>query len=158
MSVETFVPRMVPDQIEPAVGWRAWLAIGTPHGGMRLWSIVYPELWRPGQPLVAHCPHHTYRHPISERCTCGIYAAHRREDVVAHLVRPPIRIPARLVVGEVAMWGRVIEGERGLRATHAYPRRLWLLDEDDLPRADLLTPHLAAYGVPVEAGRLRDLD
>lgn len=156
MSVETYVPPVTPDGIEPLDGWRGWLVL--PHSaGARLWSMVYPELWQPGRPTVARCPHHAYRHPISEHCTCGIYAAHRVEDVVPHLVAPPVDVPVRFAVGRVAMWGRIIEGEQGLRASHAYPTELILLDSDGSDDAVFFTPHLAAYGVPVTHGRLQDI-
>jgi len=156
MSIETCLPVVIPDQIAPLIGWRGWLVLPHPQGAC-LWSIVYPQAWPAGRATIAGCPHRAWRHPISERCTCGIYAAHHLEDVVRHLVAPPADVPVRFAVGEVALWGRVIEGEHGVRASHAYPQRLILLDADGSDDAELLTPHLARYGVPVTHGRLRDL-
>lgn len=48
------------------------------------------------------------------------------------------------VWGKVALWGDVIEHDRGYRARYAYPVELWVND----PKADVLTEHLSkAYGV-----------
>jgi hypothetical protein len=66
--------------------------------------------------MVASCasPKHA---PPGDRCRCGLYAA---------------ADPGTLdwgpsdheVLGVVALWGRIVEGERGWRASHAYPRLL----------------------------------
>jgi hypothetical protein len=62
-----------------------------------------------------------------------------------------MRLP--LVIGKVALWGRVIPAERGYRAQYGYPKRLWLvweslepLEQPGARRIELA----AAYGVPVE--------
>lgn len=55
------------------------------------------------------------------------------------------------VVGEVALWGEVIEHEQGYRARYAYPARLWV-------RPRVRNAHEVArelgrtYGVPCEVG------
>jgi hypothetical protein len=51
-----------------------------------------------------------------------------------------------VVLGEVSMWGGVIEGTQGWRAQYAYPRRLLVPFEAWRQGAVLRT----AYGVPVE--------
>jgi hypothetical protein len=67
------------------------------------------------------------------------------------------------VIGTVSLWGTVVEGERGWRASHAYPRRIyvpvpsrraWLnpvggLRRPALPPAEIAYA-LAEYGVTVE--------
>jgi hypothetical protein len=46
------------------------------------------------------------------------------------------------VIGEVEIWGRVIECENGWRSEYAYPKELWLLGEG-------LESLSWKYGVPV---------
>lgn len=90
-------------------------------------------------------------------CRCGIYggavgrgrALVPRETALAH--------PRRLLIGRVALWGDVVEGPLGWRASHAYPielfvpasvaaqtgyRRRGYVDETMLA--------LEEYGVPVD--------
>jgi hypothetical protein len=84
-------------------------------------------------------------------CHCGIYAA-RDLETLGRLATPNLRAP--LVVGKVALWGRIIPAELGYRAQFGYPKRLWLVWESLEP----LVGHpgarrvglAAAYGVPVE--------
>ena len=47
----------------------------------------------------------------------------RREDVSGEVYAPTMYARG-YVLGEVALWGRVIEHEKGYRATCAYPYRL----------------------------------
>jgi hypothetical protein len=57
------------------------------------------------------------------------------------------------VIGRVALWGDVVEGPRGWRASHAYPADLLLpaANINRRPMAGLSTMamELADYGVPV---------
>lgn len=48
----------------------------------------------------------------------------RREDVSGEGYAPTRIYGGGHVLGEVALWGRVIEHEKGYRATCAYPYRL----------------------------------
>jgi hypothetical protein len=57
-------------------------------------------------------------------------------------------LPGVLVVGQIALWGRCIEHERGWRASHAYPHHLYVFAEDAALAATLRDRYL----VPVEYG------
>lgn len=74
-------------------------------------------------------------------CACGVYA-YKCSVPVEHSDTP-------FVVGEVNLWGRVIEHEDGYRAQFAYPRRLYVVDggTEGQRIANALT---LAYGVPCE--------
>lgn len=157
---------VVPDAIQPVVGWRTWLLVET-EAGYRLQSIIYPTPWPARGSLRAGCRrepsllHRLQRrkHPahdtISVRCTCGIYASTGPEGAAAYLdYALPFTRPCRRAIGQVALWGRVVECERGWRAERAYPLRLFLpvytlRAAPELRRvaADLR----AAYGAEVEA-------
>ena len=76
-----------------------------------------------------------------ESCTCGIYALNDAMGL-------PLGVASRLfsqgyVFGRVKLWGKVIRGDRGARAQHAYPSRLYI------PSSSLTDSALRAFGVPL---------
>jgi hypothetical protein len=60
---------------------------------------------------------------------------------------------APCAIGRVVLWGTVVEGTHGWRASHAYPAELWLPDADrmgvGLPGIASIALGLADYGIPV---------
>lgn len=155
---------VAPDYAAPLVGWRTWAAVER-KGGLALRSMVYEGRWPPGEPLVATCrllprsrrlarllwfePHEA----PDERCECGVYAASAPELALPYLSRLGLIRGARYaLIGRVALWGRVIECERGWRGTFAYPTHLYLRYASRRKGADAraLAGRLAIYGVPVE--------
>lgn len=154
---------LVPDHVEPILGWRSWFVAPTP-AGWRLRSVIFDTEWPAGRPLEADCLAPRRRYPtrpwrrrpghaaIRIDCTCGIYAAESLEQAAAYAASASSARRFGLVLGQAALWGRVIVSEHGWRATHAYPTRL-LLPADELRRGYVpsrLFDDLAAYGVPVE--------
>jgi hypothetical protein len=153
----------VPDYVEPIEAWRAWRVVAH-AGGFALASVVKPTVWPAGEPLVAEClrgaPLGTWlrrrRRPAppvpDPPCECGIYAAGL--DVVGSYLNealPPAAV-AR-AIGRVALWGTVIECERGYRASHAYPRLVYLPVDSYLHGRyswDEVIAGLGVYGVRVE--------
>lgn len=135
----------IPDGIEPITGWRYWRA----DEGW-LCSLLKFKTWPPGRALRAQCVLSEDHGPLpGESCGCGIYAAVNL-PTLKELLQPNLDSP--LVVGEVALWGRVIPAELGFRAELAYPRRLWVVRESLSPQAEDTTNLLAeTYRVPVEA-------
>ncbi len=79
-------------------------------------SAGEPSVGLPGPELAQHPS------PVPG-CTCGIYAS----SSLRNLVTSTPSMPAVSAVGTVALWGRVIEHERGWRAEFAYPDRLTLV-------------------------------
>jgi hypothetical protein len=145
----------VPDGVDPIVGWRYWKV--TPGGLASL--NVRDSYWPPRRAYQAECraapipmPHSADALP-SESCACGIYAA-RDLDTLKQLVYPyadALFRQRRIAVGEVKLWGRVIEGRRGYRAQRAYPKSLYLVSrKHDEPWVRFSEVALeGAYGVPV---------
>jgi len=113
-----FTVNTVPDLIAPILAHRAWRVAHKPHDGW-LRSIYANGLsgdwavWRPGEPHRALCRHHDAPHSA---CGCGVYAAKSLPDVAG--------LDEGWVIGEVSLWGRVVEHEHGYRAQWAQPRRL----------------------------------
>lgn len=136
----------VPDGMEPLVGWRYWRVEGS-----ALTSLTRSVYWPARNRYEADC-RLVARHGAvpAAGCHCGIYAA-KTLDTLKELATPNVRLP--LVVGKVALWGRVIPAERGYRAQYGYPKQLWLvweslepLEQPGAQRIELA----AAYGVPAQ--------
>lgn len=116
-----------PPQDEAIAGWRIW-NLSRDGAGPRLQpagSGVDP--WEPRRRVEARCgvpalltvgigPHKA----PDIRCRCGIYASRSLDE----FERPRPAWPPSPVVGTVALWGTVVEHERGWRAQFAYPARL----------------------------------
>lgn len=143
-------------ETEPITGWRAWRVVDFHrHGGIvekRLQSLTGRDTLEPliraegrcipRDPYYGTASHHEAPWPS---CHCGIWATRTRELLPLHDFRS--EDPRALVcVGEVALWGRVLEFEKGWRARYAYPTRLILLGGEEETRAALAR----SYGVAVE--------
>jgi hypothetical protein len=151
-----------PDLVVPIEGWRSWL-IAIERGEPRLRSVVRSDLWEPAQAFAATCsmahgseaiPRHR---PASRACSCGVHAARLRSEAEGHLA-PPSRRTGIAAIGRVALWGTVVEGEYGWRASFGYPVALdlvtWRTDRDVLADLGWVRRSLAdAYGVQVGIAR-----
>lgn len=150
---------VAPDYVEPVVAWRLWQAVDD-HGTTCLASVFHPHRWPHGEPLVASCERlrircWPWRRQLHEApaagCTCGIYAASAaivRQYLPDHLTR----IGGLPILGRASLWGVVCECERGWRASHAYPERLYVpVARMDYRRAARVIADLRRYGVPVAA-------
>jgi hypothetical protein len=136
---------------------------------LRLRSVVFDTLWLPDVELTAACNrlwsrlrvslpwrHDTLHVVPTEQCSCGIYGA-KAPDLAADYLylygdvhQPYLRYRA---IGEVALWGDVVEAEYGWRASHAYPQHLFLPRTDRCGRktdVDAIRAGLADYGVPID--------
>jgi hypothetical protein len=135
--------RNVPEAtyLEPLLGWRFWRVhrTRTLAGLLRYrlcaaGALGQPKIWRPGEATVAVCSDRSSRHeapfPSHE---CGIYAYRDRDDAERKLVSMVVyeREYAKaekdkpstdtFALGQVQLWGRVIECELGWRGQYAYP-------------------------------------
>ena len=115
---------------EPIEGWRAWNLSGTEGRPLLEPAGSGSGAWQPRSAMIARCRVPALltvgvgRHDAPDpRCTCGIYAG-RSVDVFGRM-RPAWPPPP--VIGTLAMWGRIVEHERGWRARYAYPSRLRLV-------------------------------
>ena len=88
-----------------------------------------------------------------ENCHCGYYASSevgKLRRVFMNQASPFIgRRQLTLCVGEVALWGKVVRHELGMRATYAYPLRLYLMS-DRHGGAEMVATELASdYGISI---------
>jgi hypothetical protein len=148
-----------PDFGAPFIAWRAWKVI-RPNGVFSLRSIVQHTHWPRREALTASClrsrplfsrlrqrPPHSAPHAD---CDCGVYAT-SLEGVEDYVRDASGRVAC--VIGQVALWGVVIECERGLRASTAYPHRIYVPRDAGKPWSTgwkEVALDLAEYGVPVE--------
>ena len=116
LSVET-----LPASLEPVQAWRCWTLWGSRDGSrVRLTPIAGDgRAWPVGRPASAACIRDRTHLVPQLSCTCGLYAVPDPDQLRR------ARDPA--VLGTVALWGRIVEHERGFRAELAYPQRLRLL-------------------------------
>jgi hypothetical protein len=149
----------------PLLAWRAWTLVET-VGGPKLRSVVYAHPWPARRPLRIVCEPGGClgaRWPAQPH-SCGIHAFKDRAGAVAFPSMWEARrftqhvSPTQYVIGQVSLWGRVVEHERGYRAELAYPYALLLSPEQQRFAA----PLAARYGVDVlvdpDASRLNALD
>jgi hypothetical protein len=158
----------VPDYIEPVEAWRVW-RVGMREGRVVLLSLFAGTVWEPCVPLSATC---TQRHRPRWRpwrvepsehgapeldCRCGIYGVSSVAAARAYLESPALLCRDERVIGRVALWGSVVEGQRGWRGELAYPIELFVpsaavLHSGFRRRADLdeILLALESYRVPVD--------
>ena len=134
------------------LGWRAWAVTQTSRG-VRLASPLFDHVWLPGEPAVASCLRHEdpftpalYAHEVTTlaECSCGFHAARDPADAISYLHGRDAPSTLCRALGEVTLWGEVLQTEAGWRGTLAYPARLYTPDP-------LLAEELAVYGVSVSS-------
>jgi hypothetical protein len=136
----------------PVQGWRAWVVTET-VAGLRLGSVLHDDVWTPGTTALATCRRHDdlFAAPVAPHetpgleCGCGFHAAHDPVDALTYLRGRNEPATVCRILGEVALWGRLVETEAGWRAGAAYPLRLYV-DDPAIGEA------LAVYCVPVVSG------
>lgn len=161
----TAIPKPDPDlplvfRTDPIIGWRVWRLReqGVSHNTRtdsgdyrrewRLTSLYATQVWFPFERHRAIC-----RPPCGvglahdspwPGCLCGIWAL--KDDPERTMTIPLSDWP--LVAGRVALWGRVVEHEKGWRGEFAYPVSLTVFsDERDSLQSTGFDPG-RIYGVP----------
>jgi hypothetical protein len=141
--------RTLREQSRPVAGWRAWVVSETPDG-VRLGSVLHELVWPHSRAALAECrrdddPFATPlgTHPVpGAGCNCGFHAARDPVDALSYARGRDEPGTLCRILGEVVLWGHVLETEGGWRASHAYPRRLYVPDAE-------IAAALAGYSVPV---------
>jgi len=158
----------IPDYAEPLEAWRVW-RVARRGDDVVLQSLFAGAVWEPEIPFVASCTEgHRPRwapwrkrpseHPVPElECRCGIYGVQSVAAARLFLELPPLRCRDDRVIGRVALWGDVVEGPTGWRASHAYPLELFVPSPRvghrglrQRAHVDEILFALEAYRVPVD--------
>lgn len=130
---------------DPVIAWRYWQV--TP-GTMVLSSVTQKQwAWTSGQALRAVCAWTDHAAP-AEGCDCGIHGSQDLTSLRDHGLCLAPGTP--LVMGKVALWGKVVPERRSWRAEYAYPAELLVVQESVGEGAlASLVDGLADYGVDV---------
>jgi hypothetical protein len=158
----------IPDLVEPIEAWRVW-RVSVRQSRVVLTSVFTNAVWEPAVPLAALCSmgHRPLSRPWRVEpndhgapdldCRCGIYGVPSVAAARSYLERPPVLCRDERVIGRVALWGTVIEGQSGWRASHAYPIELFIPAPAVMQRglrrrayADEILFALEEYRVPVD--------
>lgn len=110
-------------EIEPVDGYRVWRLTGEGEE-TRLTAVTRRTIWPALEPMRATCPQHPPGEVPGSDCMCGLYAASSLRSLVRAGV---LQHPTVGAVGAIAMWGRVVEHDRGVRSSLAYPARIRLV-------------------------------
>jgi hypothetical protein len=135
----------------PVTGWRAWTVVVTP-AGLRLGSVLHDLVWPLGLPVLAECrlDEDPFAAPVAPHpvpgaaCNCGFHAARDAADALSYVRGRDEPGTVCRILGQVTLWGHVLETESGWRASHAYPSRLYVPDAE-------LAAALACYGVDISS-------
>lgn len=122
---------IIPDSVEPIIAWRGWTISKDGY----LESPFRPgSIWTPGEASVANCPSgRCSQGVINDGCSCGIYGMRTLEELDKYaLVWLLHSMTGTLVIGQVSLWGTVVEGRGGFRAQFAYPKHLIVADQRNL--------------------------
>jgi hypothetical protein len=122
-----------PDFVHTITAWRGWEFTS----GM-LEALGTEAKWEPRRAPRANCIHSSHAAPKFD-CSCGYWSFKTFDLLQEALKSYAVDVD---VIGQVEIWGRVIECENGFRSEFAYPKELWLLDEG-------LESLSWKYGVPV---------
>jgi hypothetical protein len=132
----------VPDLPTPILGWRTWRVGRRAQRRAELIAPLAGLPWPARRPMVASCG--AAHPPPGDRCRCGLYA-----------VADPRTLewgPSdHEVLGVVALWGQILEGTRGWRASHGYPR---LVVTGPAVPGEQRAALARRYGVPVHRSDL----
>lgn len=141
---------VIPDMVGEVVAWRAWIIKAAPTPtGIALYSVTKDTLWPHDDWLLAECgkDHQQEGGIPGKKCSCGIYAAKTREQLIS-LNYGHYSKERNVVIGEVAMVGKVIPGSQGWRASKARVKSIMVPFE----HWQMVNPLKETYNVPVELG------
>lgn len=134
---------------EVMTGWRCWKIVDFNRRGniseKRLQALGVKPIWEPYKPNVATCITNGTHEAPWPSCHCGFWAFHKRESVERTLFEE-VGYGGEIgkVIGQVALWGRVLESTKGFRGEYAYPQTLQFVEIDDKIAKEVAD----TYGVP----------
>jgi len=132
---------------EVITGWRAWQIVDFERRGnaseTRIQALGTHIVWEPYQPGVAVCTTSGAHEAPWPDCRCGFWAFKDREYVERTLFDSYGGEKGK-VIGQVALWGRVLECTLGYRGEYAYPQTFQFIEVDNKVAVGISE----LYGVP----------
>lgn len=130
---------------DPVIGWRYWQVT---TGTMVLSSVTQKQwVWKSGEAFRAACVWTGHAAP-AEDCACGVHGSMDLTSLRDHGLCLAPGTP--LVMGTVALWGKILPDRRSWRAQFAYPTELLVVRETVTEGAlESLVDGLEDYGVAV---------
>jgi hypothetical protein len=142
------IGRVVRELSGTVVGWRVWTVRET-SDGLRLGSVLHDLVWPADGAALAGCAVDPAPHAVPGRaCNCGFHAARDPVEALSYLVGRDLTATVCRILGEVALWGHVLETDSGWRSSHAFPLRLYVPDDE-------LVSALSVYDVSISSVHAR---
>lgn len=114
---------IVPDSIDPIIAWRVW-RYNELLGSLNMQGAPV----HPGVPQYAQCYALRNHEVPSEACTCGIYALRSLENAAGKAREEMNKVYwgncGHFAIGQIYLWGKVVEHETGWRAEYGYPKSI----------------------------------
>jgi len=134
---------------EPLVTWRGWNIINyytrAKTVEKRLSAVGMHGVWPPMEEMVAICSNNENHEAPWQTCGCGTWSFRNRNNLIQAL--GSYQSLHHLVIGEVYIWGRILECDNGYRAQKAYPKSLQFCENHTL-NEDEIKLMAKLYGVP----------
>lgn len=127
--LKTKAPTPPTIETEPIIAFRSWRVVESPEGVVILYSAVQDYCWPPYESA----------HGDSENAA-GLFAFKKITDALSYM-------DGTSILGEVSLWGTVVEHRDGYRAEFGYPKKLFVDSKFD---AGMIVRLEESYGVPVE--------
>lgn len=132
---------------EVITGWRAWKIVDFERrGGLsekRLQALGTPPVWEPYKENVAICMTDGKHEAPWPTCHCGFWAFKSREHVEESLFHTYGGESGK-AIGQIALWGRVLECVNGFRGEYSYPQTLQFVNVEK----NIAKEVAECYGVP----------
>lgn len=119
-------------------------------------AVTNSNAWPKFEKMTPNCKHKSFLD-----CSCGIYAFKSMEglpEYVTSISRSTVTGSGVMALGEVNMWGRLLEHSKGWRAEFAYPKTLYCPEECTIEYDSLICRVAVEYGIPVTYMLLKDLN
>lgn len=133
---------VIPDTIEPYIGWKALYI----QSDGKLFSPSWGHQWTPGEKTEASCGYGFVHHAGYAHCRCGFYIADKPRRTLPYMSRNTVLV-------KVAGWGTTTIADRGCRSQYAYPQAIYA------PKRLAKEATLAAqlYGTELHIGANKEL-
>lgn|SRR5262245_1177049 len=145
----------IPDYFESLVGWRLWSSFDPNTGGLKALANNY--YWMPGKTLAARCDSCGSPAKPAFNNHVGMYAFKNLLELVKQdgggFTSSRWSVHGSPIVGQVYLWGTILDCEFGYRAQFAYPKALLIQHITD----EHLQMLRKLWRIPVDKGNIHEI-